>query len=414
MTFHKNIKIWLPLLLSCGSFFLSFGQANWAVFNEVNSALPNNTIRCLLVDHQNHLWVGTDNGLAQFDGENWQVYSSSNSPLADNYIRALAVDNSNNLYIGTTLNGIYKFDGVNWLSINTSNSAIPDNFIRTITIDQQQRMWVGTVEGFACLDQGNWTTWNSANAGLLSNNITSIACTPATQYVGTINGGLIYLSNQVITNYTLLSSGVPDNSVISVQLDQLNRPWFGSTAQGIFTDNGNQTWLSFNVLNSPLPSNSITAFELDGNDNFLIGTHQDGFVLRENNSDWFHYNTDNSPLPDNHILSCTRDSNQVIWIGTNNFGLVKLWTSQASIDEVEKSAVHVYPNPINIGSKLNWNFKDNFTEIRMHSLTGELIWSSNLEPGQSNIEFPILHSSLVLVEWLSDRDRIKKLVQVIH
>ena len=402
----------LPLLFSCGSFFFLFGQENWENFNESNSSLPNNTIRCLLVDRNNSLWIGTDNGLAQYDGTNWTIYNTSNSPLTDNYIRALAVDSMNQLYIGTTLSGIYTFDGVNWENYTSSNSNLPDNFIRALTIDPQQRLWVGTVEGLARLDQGVWTIWTMANSGFLSNNITSIATTETEQYIGTINGGLIYMNSSGISNYTILTAGVPDNSVISVQLDQLNRPWYGSTAQGIFTDNGNQTWLSFNVMNSPLPSNSITAFELDEMDNFLIGTHQDGFVLRENTSDWYHFNTANSPLPDNHILACTRDSNQVIWLGTFDHGLVKMWVSQSELAEIRTKQFHLYPNPATQNSTVFWSENEEFQQLLIRDLTGKLVYHQSLTAGQYAIELPRLNPSMYILEFQNDRRMVRTQLQI--
>jgi ligand-binding sensor domain-containing protein len=216
----------------------------------------------------------------------------------------------------------------------------------------------------------------------------------------------------VITNYTLLSSGVPDNSVISVQLDQLNRPWFGSTAQGIFTDNGNQTWLSFNVMNSPLPSNSITAFELDEMDNFLIGTHQDGFVLRENTSDWYHFNTANSPLPDNHILACTRDSNEVIWLGTFEHGLVKMWVSQSELAEIKTKQLHVYPNPATQNSTVFWSENDQFQQLLILDLTGKIVYQQSLTAGQHAIELTRLNPSMYILEFQNDRQMVRTQLQI--
>ena len=74
MKFIKNILFMLPLLLSSGSFFFAQTQTEFIVYDESNSPLPNNTIRCLLVDRENVLWVGTDHGLAKFDNGVWEIF----------------------------------------------------------------------------------------------------------------------------------------------------------------------------------------------------------------------------------------------------------------------------------------------------------------------------------------------------
>jgi len=218
------------------------------------------------------------------------------------------------------------------------------------------------------------------------------------------------LTNQGIANYTLLNSGVPDNSVISVQLDQNNQPWFASTSQGIFTDSGNQTWFSYNVLNSAIPSNSITAFELDENDNFLIGTQQDGFALFENGATWSHYHTNNSLLPDNHVLSCTRDSNQVIWLGTGNAGLVRLAIHQNSTMSLENSSFEAFPNPIQDGNLLHWSDAYDVQKVSFYELTGALMGCEFIAHGQKAIQIPATRSAMVIAEWSIEQAVIRRLI----
>jgi ligand-binding sensor domain-containing protein len=257
--YKKIIVLFLPLYLCSGSFF--YGQiTEWEIFDESNSLLPNNTVRCLIVDRTNELWIGTDHGLAHLSNGSWEIFNTTNSGLTDDYIRALAVDYNNDIWVGTTLGGVFKYDGSNWQEFSTFNSNIPDNFIRAISIDTAGNKWIGTVEGLTMFNDTNWQTWTIANSGILSNNITSIGIdSQNNKYIGTINGGLIYIINGILSNYTILNAGVPDNSVATVQIDELGKPWYASPAQGLFTDTGNQTWLLQNSSNSGLASNSLTS-----------------------------------------------------------------------------------------------------------------------------------------------------------
>ena len=338
--------VMLPLLLSSGSFVYGQLTAEWEIFNESNSLLPNNTIRCLETDQENNVWVGTDWGLAKLSNGVWQIFNKANSGLTDNSIRAIDSDSQNNIWIGTTLGGLFKFDGANWTQYNSANSDIPCDFIRAITVDSTDRIWIGTIEGLSLFDGSQWQNWTISNSGILSNNITSIRQGKnGMMYVATINGGVYYIQNSVLTNYTLLQNGVPDNTNLSVQVDNLGNPWFASAAQGFFTDVGNLTWMVFNVANSPLPSNSLKCMILDKDQNFFIGTHLSGLVIRTNNNDWRNYTKTNSLLPDNQILALSKDSSGNLWIGTYSEGLVRLKEGYLGLGESHAEEVNISPVP---------------------------------------------------------------------
>jgi len=102
-------------------------------YNRGNSGLPNNYVRVIAIDSQGNKWIGTDRGLAKFDGTNWTVYNTSNSGLPYLYVRAIAIDSQGNKWIGTWWGGLAKFDGVNW----TVYSGLPDNRVNAIAIDRE-------------------------------------------------------------------------------------------------------------------------------------------------------------------------------------------------------------------------------------------------------------------------------------
>jgi ligand-binding sensor domain-containing protein len=395
--------ILLPLFLFSGSFFFAQITSEWTTFDESNSFLPNNTIQCLKVDRQNNLWIGTDWGLAKLEGDNWSIYNTSNSGLTDNSIRAIDVDAENTIWVGTTLGGLFNFDGTNWTQFNTSNSGIPTNFVRSIKVDSLNNKWVGTVEGLAKFDGNSWQTWTIANAGILSNNITSIAeGKNHMMFIGTINGGLLYIQNNNLNNYTILTNSVPDNSSITVQVDKLGKPWYASTAQGLFTDVGNQVWMVFNVSNSGIPSNSLTTMKLDLDQNFYIGTHLNGLSIRTKMNEWRNYTTDNSSLPENHILSLEKDSSGYIWIGTYSKGLVRLHESALGITSQSAPETEIFPNPAESNSKINFSNALPPCTISIINQQGQLIC---LKENPSIIDYfhlPNLVSGVYFIEFKNE------------
>lgn len=389
----------LPLLFCSGSFFLNAQNYDWEFYSTSNSVIPDNSVRCLAMDANQKLWLGTDNGLATFDGTNWEIYNTVNSPITDNYIRAIHHMNDGTVWIGTTHSGIYSFDGTNWINYTPDNSGLPDYFIRTITQDSIGDIWIGTVEGLARFDGTNWQVWTVENAALNSNNITSIAVgLDNTKYIGTINGGLIYYDNVTLTEYTLLEGGVPDNSSIGIVFDNQNLPWFASPSHGLFTEDGNQNWTSYTILNSPIISNGLTSIVVDTQNDFTLGTQESGLIFFTPPSQWSNMNASNSNLPDNHILSLYRND-ESLWIGTNSHGLVKMTKNTTSLNEASEKVISYSPNPfidfIQIES-LNETDLIDIIDISGKNIN-DLIQQNRLSSSTAQINTSQLHKGIYLL-----------------
>src|ERR1035437_6005826 len=66
------------------------------------SGLPQNSVHAVAQTADGFLWLGTEEGLARFDGVQFIVYNSRNTPgLASDYIQALVSSRDGSLWIGT-------------------------------------------------------------------------------------------------------------------------------------------------------------------------------------------------------------------------------------------------------------------------------------------------------------------------
>jgi ligand-binding sensor domain-containing protein len=65
-----------------------------------SDGLPGNVIWAIAQDAQGNLWVGTDNGLAKFNGTNWQTYGTADG-LAAPEVRALMLAKDGRLWAAT-------------------------------------------------------------------------------------------------------------------------------------------------------------------------------------------------------------------------------------------------------------------------------------------------------------------------
>lgn len=327
--------------------------AQWTIFNSSNSNLPDNSIRCLARDSSGHVWIGTDNGLAKWDGSTFVVTDSSNSSLPSNQIRSIAVHADNSIWIGTLQAGFTIWDTAGWTIFNTQNSTLPDDQVRSITFDQNGIAWLGTGGGIVQLDEDGWIIYNMFNSPLAANNINQVYIDKNDhKWFGTVNGGISTKQGNTWTTYTNTNSGLADNTVFNFSADSLGNLWFSTPAQGLGMFNGN-AWFYRATLNSNIPTNAITYVLVEPKTNYkYIGTFDNGLVRWDNSMTFDSFTVVNSAMPDNHITTIMQLNDSTLLIGTQENGLVvftdpKLTATPTGIANLTENKIkaRVYPNP---------------------------------------------------------------------
>ena len=92
---------WLPTAFAAASTNKP-SAAEGAVFRAwgTEAGLPQNTVSVILQTRDGYLWLGTQAGLARFDGVRFKVYGLAEG-LPSVQVRALYEDNQGSLWIGT-------------------------------------------------------------------------------------------------------------------------------------------------------------------------------------------------------------------------------------------------------------------------------------------------------------------------
>lgn len=364
--------LWSPAIIA---------QQAWTYYNTGNSPLPENSVRCITTAPNGTKWVGTDYGLASFDGTTWTVYTTMNSGLPDNSIRSLLAEGTN-VWVGTFFGGLAKFDGSSWTIYNMTNSSIPDDFVRSLAKNHSGGIWVGTIGGLALFDGLTWNTYNMTNTPLLSNNISALWSDSISTMVGTINGGLGFLSGGSWQHFTLLNSNLPDNSCLGLVRDVAGTPWMATPANGLSAYVGGIQFLTLSTSTSGIASNSTTCIAYHApSDEIWMGSLDAG-LIRKNGLNFFAYGTSNGSLPDNVIQCVHVDPQGIVWAGMQSGGLVRLdpnlLNSVAWIDDQNQTLA--YPNPA--VDKINFDlsfFEGGVLEI--HDLQGRQLHQETLASG---------------------------------
>lgn len=331
----------------------AFAQTLTAVFNTLNSPLPDNEVRCIATDANGTTWIGTTNGLAAYNGAEWTVYTTGNSPLPENNIRALGIDATGRIWIGTFSSGLVMFDGNEWQMYNSSSSGLPDNYVKSIAFDNGQKLWLGLSGGLAMYDGANWMFYSAIGSDVLLNNVNDVVFDPEHHiWVCTVNGGLVtFTKNQQLYAYKVSNSGVPDNTLLAISADAQNTKWMTTVVDGLGRFDG-LNWHTYQTGNSGIASNYTTdvCANLYNND-IWIGTTNAGISIFNPAANlWTTLNADNAGLPDNHITALCINGNGTIWAGTKTGGLLQFYqdfTAAPATTNPKFATGNLFPNPCN-------------------------------------------------------------------
>src|SRR5258706_12271537 len=119
---HRRRCEIFPLLLATMAFFgttvalalqpqVNLGQYSHQIWSTDNG-LPQSSVHAILQTSDGFLWIGTEGGLARFDGYQFRVFDMERTPrLLGNDVRSLLEDRSGALWVGTVAGGTRLKDG---------------------------------------------------------------------------------------------------------------------------------------------------------------------------------------------------------------------------------------------------------------------------------------------------------------
>ncbi|PMD91391.1 hypothetical protein BWI97_21420 [Siphonobacter sp. BAB-5405] len=115
--------------------------------------LPDNRVRSFFQDRKGFLWIGTMNGLAQYDGYRFRKFYKNKDAIAGNWIYDICEDSQGRLWIGTR-EGLSRFDPrtetfQNFRNDPKDSTSLFCNQINALLVDSQDRVWIGTPQGLA-------------------------------------------------------------------------------------------------------------------------------------------------------------------------------------------------------------------------------------------------------------------------
>ena len=115
--------------------------------------LPNNAVRSLLVDSNNILWIGTENGVVKKENDIFKYFFEEDG-LALNSCWAIAEDRNRNLWFGSYGGGLSIYDGFRFKVISAEDGLVHNEITKLYS--RGNRMYVGTSDGVSVVDIENF------------------------------------------------------------------------------------------------------------------------------------------------------------------------------------------------------------------------------------------------------------------
>ena len=162
----------LPLLASDTRFIVKVWKAE-------EGGLPQNVVIAMTQTRDGYLWLGTQQGLARFDGVHFKTFNDGNTPgLNSTTITKLFEDSRGNLWIGTQNGGVVQVDKQGVLSrIDLGRDAASSQLL-DICEDQNGVIWLA-------LSNLRLYSYKDGAVGLLAGDSWRIICDQS----GTVWGG---------------------------------------------------------------------------------------------------------------------------------------------------------------------------------------------------------------------------------
>ena len=265
----------------------------------------------MIQDRESNIWVGTSNGLVRLSADGAQTGERNSGQASGEAVMALFEDREGNLWTGGE-RGIERLRDTAFVTYGATD-GLPSESNGPVHVDAGDRTWFAPLSGgLYWLDHGK--VGSVKEAGLSRDVVYSIAGRKDELWVGRQRGGLTHLvpnSDSFSSETYTQAQGLAQNSVYSVYEADDGTVWAGTLSGGVSKFSGGK--FKTYTIDNGLASNTVASILETSDGTMWFGTPNGLSALW--NGRWIAY-TIRDGLPSENVNCLLEDSTGVLWIGT--------------------------------------------------------------------------------------------------
>jgi diguanylate cyclase (GGDEF)-like protein len=278
----------------------------------LEAGLPQISAVCLAQDHTGYLWVGTQSGLARFDGMRFVTYTPENEPgLAGIWVRALLSDRRGRLWIGT-YKGLSVYAEGRFTAVPALDAThYPTLDVYSLAEQADGTIIAGTTDGAFTVDHGRLRRGAGPQPAL------SLLPTGEGLWVGSV-GAVDRIGRGGNVHFALPTEAA--GAAVS-SLAQVNGELWAGTSQGVLAlgaDGWNRVQAEPGFDRSP-----VTTMLTDRDGNLWIGSNAGLARFREGHL--VEFVPEANPRAFRQVVAALEDREGNLWLGSQLNGVARLW-----------------------------------------------------------------------------------------
>lgn len=269
--------------------------------------LPQDTVRALAQSRDGYLWIGTEEGLARFDGVEFSVYTRDEGALPNNLVTALWASRDGSVWIGTA-GGLARYFGGRF-TVYTAKDGVPAAFITSIHEDSRGTVWVAAGLSLCRYKDGRFTRYGQEH-GIPAQGVRAAIVDGSDRVWVASYGQFGVFANE---HYSGAVQGpAMDGITLCLSLDAAGRPIAGGT-NGVSLEDGGR-WRVLTTADG-LPASFVRALARDQDGALWIGTNS-GLCRRVGSRI---ERVSEPAFPSGEWVWCLfEDREGNLWVGTNS------------------------------------------------------------------------------------------------
>jgi ligand-binding sensor domain-containing protein/two-component sensor histidine kinase len=285
-----------------------FDGYDFVVFRKETGGLPSNSITSLAAGKDGSLWIGTPSGLSHYHNEVFRTYTRGDGMVADS-VSSVMLDHAQSLWI-VSAGSLSRFDGTKFVNF-LREKDIPITTVRSIVEDGHHNIYAIGFSAIARLDNGKFVT--VAGPSILGKDfpLTAQVDRDGTIWMLGTHAVIARRSDGSVRRYGAVD-GLPASFGLdgAVELDRNGGLWIG-TAGGLARLEGQRFQTRIGIEHGAEHGSVRCIFE-DREGNLWLGTNNGLVRLRD---DVFRVYGEDEGLPDDEPAAVREDKAGRIWAG---------------------------------------------------------------------------------------------------